>query len=374
MHPWAGLPARRALYSKLGVATGWSIRLLTTSVWKDEYGKLVAASAEPQNGSDLVAVPVALKGNIPLHFFVGGLRKHVRAFRPDLVYIYHEPYAAATFQMLRATRAVTSAPVGIRSAQNLVKRYPVPFRQTERYVYRHSDFAVVVSETVGRTLRTKGYTKPIDVIPMPVDLARFTPRASPPTDSTRALRIGFVGRLVPEKGLDTAIRALALTPPGAARLTVIGSGPDEPRARSLAAQLGVAARVTWRGALEHDEVARSYQDMDLIVVPSRPTPRWQEQFGRVVIEAAACAVPAIVSGSGELPNLINHLGAGWVAQDSEARTFATIIRHLHSERAELHETALTARTAVETTFSDDAIVQSLAATFARAAQNPTNKT
>jgi len=367
MHPWAGLPARRALYSKLGVTTGWSVRLLTTTVWKDEYGKRIAASAAPQPGSDLVAVPVALSGNIPLHFFVGRLRRQITAFDPDLVYIYHEPYAAATFQMLQAARAVTKAPVGVRSAQNLVKRYPVPFRQTESYVYRHSDFAVVVSQNVAQVLRTKGYDKPIDVIPMPVDLSIFTPGAHREADPGRALRVGFVGRLVPEKGLDTAIRAIALTGPEETRLEVIGSGPDHARLRRLAADVGVADRITWRGALEATQVARRYQEMDVIVVPSRPTHRWSEQFGRVVIEAAAAAVPAIVSASGELPFLVSQIGAGWIAGDTDSRNFADILCRLHSERKELCDAGMTARAGVQRSFSDDAIVDALAASFRRAA-------
>lgn len=368
MHPWAGLPARRSLYSKLGVATGWSVRLLTTSVWKDEYGKRITASAVPQPGSDLVAVPVALSGNIPLHFFVGRLRRHIAAFDPDLIYIYHEPYAAATFQMLKAARAVSKAPVGVRSAQNLVKRYPAPFRQTERYVYRHSDFAIAVSENVACVLRRKGYSKPIDVIPMPVDLSTFTPAERHCGEPSNALRVGFVGRLVPEKGLDTAIHALAMTDADEAKLEVIGSGPDEARLRTLATEVGVADRVTWRGALERSDVARSYQGMDVIVVPSRPTSSWSEQFGRVVIEAAAAGVPAIVSSSGELPFLVKQIGAGWIAGETDAQQFAGILRRLHSERTELCDAGRLARERVEQSFSDDAIVDSLAATFERSAQ------
>lgn len=368
MHPWAGLPARRALYSKLGVTTGWSIRLLTTSVWKDEYGKRIAASAVPQPGSDLVAVPVALSGNIPLHFFVGRLRKQITQFDPDLIYIYHEPYAAATYQMLRAARAVSKAPVGVRSAQNLVKRYPVPFRLTESYVYRNSDFAVVVSDNVARVLRSKGYSKPIDVIPMPVDLSTFTPAAGRSGKPDGPLRVGFVGRLVPEKGLDTAIYALAMTDAKVAKLEVIGAGPDEGRLRRLAAEAGVADRVTWRGALEGAEVARSYQGMDVIVVPSRPTPRWSEQFGRVVIEAAAAGVPAIVSNSGELPFLVRQIGAGWVVGQTDVSNLAETLRRLHCEPSEVTEAGRAARAGVERDFSDDAIVDSLARTFRQTAQ------
>lgn len=366
MHPWAGLPARRELYSRLGAATGWKVRIVTTSIWKDEYGKRVKASTAPQVGSEVISVPVALSGNIPLHFFVGRLRNHVATFNPDLVYIYHEPYAAATFQMLRTAKAVANAPVGIRSAQNLFKRYPVPFRQSEKYVYENSDFAVVVSDNVARVMRQKGYNRPIEVIPMPVDLSVFTPGSSRVGEHTGALRVGFVGRLVPEKGLDTAIMALALTAPHEATLDVVGSGPDEARLRRLANELNVTQRIIWHGSLEREQVAVRYQQMDVVVMPSRRTARWCEQFGRVVIEAAAAGVPAIVGDSGELPVLVGRLGAGWVVGATDSEQLASTLRRLFRNRAELSAVGGRVRLGVQQDFSEAAVIDGLVAAFERA--------
>lgn len=366
MHPWAGLPARQALYSKLARHTGWQIRLLTAARWRDEYGNDIEATAGLEMQSELLGVPVALKGNIPLHFFVAPLRRHVRDFAPDMVYIYHEPYAAATFQMLRAARAVVDVPVGVRSAQNLLKRYPTPFRHTEAYVYRHSDFAVVVSDNVADVMRRKGYSRPLEVIPMPVDLSAFKPPAHRPDKPGDALRVGFVGRLVPEKGADTAIRAIAQLHTLQLKLEIIGSGPDEQRLRSLATSLGVQDRIIWRGALDREAVASAYQAMDLLVVPSRATRRWSEQFGRVVIEAAAAEVPAVVSRSGELPFLISKIKAGWTVGDCDYNDLALRLSQLAAKRSSIRQAGLAARLSVEARFSDDAIVAALARAFSTA--------
>ena len=138
------------------------------------------ATPDPELRGRLLALPVGLSGNIPLHFFVSGLKHHIREFGPDCIYIYHEPYTVGTYQMIRAAKSVTTIPVGIRSAQNIAKRYPTPFRQWERNVYRQSDFAVVVSENVAQVMRDKGYQQPIRVVPMPVDTATFFPQPPQP--------------------------------------------------------------------------------------------------------------------------------------------------------------------------------------------------
>jgi glycosyltransferase involved in cell wall biosynthesis len=364
MHPWAGLPSRQSLYVGLQQATGWDLLIVTTKEWRDDYGRVVRARPHPGLSGRLLPLPVGLSGNIPLHYFKTRLRTHIREFEPDCVYIYHEPYALATFQLLQAAKAVSGVPVGVRSAQNIAKRYPPPFRQLERQVYERSDFAVVVSQDVADVMRSKGYSKPISLIPMPVDLRTFFP--DPDRSESDVLRIGFVGRLVPEKGIDTAIEALARLPRGLAQLTVIGDGPQAAELRELAVSLGVSGEILWRGALPQPDVAEAYRQLDVIVVPSRATSRWREQFGRVVVEAAASEVPVIVSRSGELPFLVGDLGAGWIVEENSSVAMAEVLARLHDDRSELKEAGQRARLAVEARYSDEAIVDALVKAFSSA--------
>ncbi len=362
VHPWAGLPSRQELYLRLEAESGWDLLIVTARRWKDDYGRMVEATPAPGLRGHLLALPVGLSGNIPLHFFTGPLRHHIRAFDPDCVYVYHEPYAVATYQMVRAARAVTDAPVGIRSAQNIDKRYPLPFRHWERLVYRQSDFAVVVSDDVAGVMRSKGYTKPISIVPMPVDTSAFHP--GPPAPERTPLRIGFVGRLVPEKGVDTALEALALLPPGTAELTVIGDGPQRAELAAMARTLGVDGSVTWSGTLDRGPTAEAYRTFDVVVVLSRATPRWREQFGRVVIEAAASGVPVIVTRSGELPFLVARLGAGWMVEEGDAGAVAGLLGSLG--RDALRAAGRHALRSVEEQYSDRVIVDQLIETFAGA--------
>src|ERR1019366_8706236 len=75
----------------------------------------------------------------------------------------------------------------------------------------------------------------------------------------------------------------------------------------------------------HDQVPYYLNAMDLLCAPSQATPRWREQFGRMVVEAFACGVPVISSDSGELPYVVGDAGVivgerdedAWVRASSE---------------------------------------------------------
>ncbi len=104
----------------------------------------------------------------------------------------------------------------------------------------------------------------------------------------------FVGRLAPEKGVDVAIRALALLPEQA-RLRLVGE-PDpahRQRVEALIEELGVAGRVSFE-VIERSALAAAYRDADAVLFPST----WAEPFGLVPVEAMACGCPVVASGTG----------------------------------------------------------------------------
>ncbi len=156
--------------------------------------------------------------------------------------------------------------------------------------------------------RAAGRKLPITVVPPGVDVDRFHPL----TDAERlAARAHFglpadaelivaISRLVPRKGFDTAIRAvakLALRRPDLV-LAISGGGRDEPRLRRLAADLG--APVRFLGRVSNDDLPRLYGCADVYSMLCRN--RWggleQEGFGIVFVEAAACGVPQVAGDSG----------------------------------------------------------------------------
>lgn len=314
-HPCV-MPSNQALFAQVANKTGWDVHILVPRRWRSEYGEAYVEQLHSFRGS-LHPKRVVLRGNIPLHFYAARLRREVERLAPDVVYAHHEPYALATGQVLAAVRGKRCA-FGFFSVQNIEKRFPRPIAALERAVFARADFALPVSDAVLDVLRAKGYRGPASVLPLPVDLE---PRAH---RGLRPLTVGFVGRLVGEKGVDLILEALRDVQD--ARAIVVGEGPDREALATRAASIGVDSRVEWRGYVPHDRVGDVYGDMDVLAVPSRPIEGWTEQFGRVVVEALACGVPVIASDSGELPRLIAETGGGWIFRHDDSRGLAQCIR------------------------------------------------
>jgi glycosyltransferase involved in cell wall biosynthesis len=163
------------------------------------------------------------------------------------------------------------------------------------------------------------------LLPLGVDIERFTPIERPPPAGT--LRVGFVGRLIPHKGVDTLLRAVAADD----RMTaaVFGAGPESDSLEALAARLGLGDRVTFHGHVDEADVPSLYRQFDVLAVPSIPVPGWIEQFGRVVVEAQASGVPVVASASGALPDVVGD--DGLLVPPGDPAAFAAALRRVLDE-------------------------------------------
>jgi glycosyltransferase involved in cell wall biosynthesis len=157
-----------------------------------------------------------------------------------------------------------------------------------------------------------------------------------------------LGRLVKEKGFDVVLRAMAVAG-GAlydARLSIVGTGPEEAVLRQLAADLGIAGRVDFLGAKTGDELRHVLNQHRVLIVPSV----WDEPFGIVALEGLACGAAVVVSNAGGLPEAVGRHGylfrrgdvgdaAAMIAQarrnfDAGPPDPAGRARHLARQRAE----------------------------------------
>lgn len=134
--------------------------------------------------------------------------------------------------------------------------------------------------------------RPIDVLPNFVDETRFAPGTRGPGEPFRFLS---VGHLVPQKGFDILLRALAICHAAGDRfrLAIVGKGYEQDALRSLAHELDLDASVEWRGAPERSTMPEVYRAADAFVLASR-----HESFGVVVIEALASGLPVVATRSG----------------------------------------------------------------------------
>jgi glycosyltransferase involved in cell wall biosynthesis len=360
-HP-CSVPSNQELYARVQAQTGWDLTLVVPSRWKHEYGRL-RASRWPGFDGEFVPLRVALAGNIPLHFYLASMRRLFRRHRPDVIYVHHEPYGVATAQVLRAAG---DTPVGFYSAQNLVKRYPPPTSTWERRCFERAAFALPVSVSVADVLREKGYRGPLEVLPLGIDTRRWR-RSGAGRESGTPLTVGYIGRLSPEKGVDTLLEALARVANRDVRAVIAGDGPDRARLEELASRLGLDSRIRWSGYIPHDRAVDFYGETDVSVVPSRTTPGWKEQFGRVVIESLSCEVPVVGSDSGELASLIPATGGGWTFPEGDAEQLAERLDWLEANPGARAGAAREGRLAVEREFDLDLIAGRFADMVSRAA-------
>lgn len=250
-------------------------------------------------------------------------------FTPDVVHIDEEPYSAVTAQLARAC-VRRGLPFVFFAWQNIEKRVPPPFGRVRAYVFRHAAGGIAGTDAAARVLRLWRWQGPLEVIPqMGVAPERFRPDV----EARAAVRaqlgigpsdflVGFVGRLVREKGVHVLVRAVAELPD--VHVCLLGDGPERPALESAIRQAGMAARVHIQGQLPCDRMPRWLPAFDVVVLPSLTTPGWMEQFGRAIVEAMACGVPVIGSDSGEIPHVIGP--AGRVVPEGDAAALAAALR------------------------------------------------
>jgi phosphatidylinositol alpha 1,6-mannosyltransferase len=154
----------------------------------------------------------------------------------------------------------------------------------------------------------KQLKKPSFLMPRGVDTEQFNPKHR--TVEDRTLRLGFVGRVTPEKGvrlLRKVEQALLESGLQDFRIMIVGDGSEV---------MWLKRRLShgqFAGVLRGEELARAYANMNLFVFPSRT-----DTYGNVVQEAAASGVPAVVTNEGGPRHLVVHGETGYVAeQDPE---------------------------------------------------------
>ena len=293
------------------------LTVIVPPFWK-EKARRIDLERTHTTGYTLIVENMALNGHFHLHFYPN-LGTHVRRSRPDIMHIDEEPYNLATFLAIRLALRADAKPLFF-TWQNLQRRYPFPFNWMEGHNYRHSAHAIAGNRDGVDVLRGKGYQGPVTVIPQfGVDTETYGPSANEPIKRHPQFRMGYVGRLVEEKGIDLLLRATAELE-GEWRLSILGSGPYESRLKALSDGLGLVDRVAFQAPIPSAEMPAHYRQLDALILPSRTRSNWKEQFGRVLIEAMACGVPVVGSNSGEIPHVIGEAGLIFPENDTETLT------------------------------------------------------
>ncbi|MFW2334246.1 glycosyltransferase family 4 protein [Ilumatobacter sp.] len=221
--------------------------------------------------------------------------------------------------------------------------------------------------------RAAGRELPATVVPPGVDVERFRPLSAHERAAARrdfglpvdAQVIAGVSRLVPRKGFDTAIRAVATMRSSHPDLVlaIAGSGRDDGRLRRLADEL--EAPVVFLGRVDHDDLPRVFGCADVFAMICRK--RWggleQEGFGIVFVEAAACGVPQVAGHSGGAAEAVEHEVTGLVIDppggDTVVRDTAAAFARLLDDDTLRSRMAKASRQRAEDEFSYDVLARRL---------------
>ncbi len=341
---------QRKLEEMATLAPEMELILVVPPYWRNGRGRIPLERAHLR-GYCLEVLPIAFNGHFHLHFYPQ-LGRLLRRYRPQIVHIDEEPYNLATYHANRLARHLGAKTLWF-SWQNLHRIYPPPWSWMERYTLHHSDYAIVGSHAAARVWRAKGYTGPLAIIPQfGVDPALFSP-SSDPRPAT-PVHIAYVGRLVPEKGVDLLLRAVA-TLKGAWYLTILGDGPQREALRAITRTLKLEGRVRFQAPIPSTDMPAFYRTVDVLVLPSRTRLNWTEQFGRVLIEAMACGVAVVGSDAGEIPHVIGE--AGLIFPEADIFALHIALHRLLTTPSLRRTLGQRGRARVQTHFTQRAIAQ-----------------
>ncbi len=205
------------------------------------------------------------------------------------------------------------------------------------------------------------------VAPFGSDLEPFA--ASPARERTAAAvrsrhgtpLVVFVGRLVTYKGVDVLLRAM---PDVRARLLVVGGGPEEPRLRALAGQLGLGDRVAFTGRIDAADLPGHMAAADVGVLPSVTR---AEAFGLSMVEMMSCGVPMVCTEVGTATSFVNaHGTTGLVVPPGDPAKLAAALNELLADDARRTAMGAAARERARTLFGFDHVERRMAEIYAAA--------
>lgn len=230
-------------------------------------------------------------------------------------------YDGTTLQALDARRGGGPAVI-CYEVENVVANYGHLRHPIRARAVAEVDHFCAISEAARAVLELDGVEpERISIVPPVVEIAEYS------ATELAALRAAgrerwkltaddvvllFMGRAVWEKGLHT-IAAAAATVARDPRLKrvrwlVAGEGDYLAEAKRIAVHYGAGPSMRFVGPVHGDDRHTAYASADALLLPSLPTPRWLEQFGRVIPEAFAFGLPVVGSASGAIPEVIGDAG------------------------------------------------------------------
>lgn len=298
------------------------LRILTPPRVNHVLGTYPRETAADLSATEVIGVSGIVFGRSQLSYLFSPevLASTLRTFTPDRIHIEEDPYSAVGVETVLAARLFAKrARISFFIWDNLA-RDPAGFKKwlkwsLDKFSLRHADLVVCGNTEGEQLLRSKrGYHGRTAVLPqLGLDPTHYEAPATEILTTRNELGvgpedvlIGFVGRLVPEKGILGLLGALDGIQDRPWRLLVLGGGPMEGAVEDAAQRLN--GRVRLVRSVPHTEVPRFIRALDILTLPSITTTSWKEQFGMVLAQAMMAGVVCLGSSSGAIPEVIGPRG------------------------------------------------------------------
>lgn len=204
-----------------------------------------------------------------------------------------------------------------------------------------------------------------------LNLERFPPflDARPARDGSQAedpVQIVSVGRAVPKKGYEVLFQAFAQLPADLNwHFTHMGGGPERNTLQTLAADLGIDRRITWRGAVSQDEVLKAYRTSDLFALACVIMPDGdRDGLPNVLVEAASQGLACATTNISGIPELFRDGHNGWMVPPGDAFALAAALQSAITDPAERARLGAAAAAQVRATLDFHTSIAQLTALFA----------
>ena len=279
--------ANQKKLDELAAIPGVQLQVVVPRIWKEEVHSTIVVEPPDNPNYSFYSFPTFLTGHLGKSIYCS-LDLTLKKFRPDIIQIESGARGLTTFQAALYRQLFAPwAKLIMFTWANLEKSLFFPLRFFERYNLEQTDHVICGNHDASTLLKSKRCTCPISVIPqLGIDIDFFRTRDSHALRKQLSIPqqtfvIGFIGRMVPEKGLMILVEAAGRLK-GDWVLLLIGRGPDRNLALQRLKSMGIADRIRWIDVVPHLELGKYYNVMNALVSPSLTTSVWKEQFGLVV--------------------------------------------------------------------------------------------
>lgn len=286
-------------------------------------------------------------------------------------------YSADTWYPYTAQAIKTGIPTIVMEWENIPFNVEGrPYSKIKEYNRENAAHFVAITQKAKEALITEGVKADrITVIPAGLDCETFKPTekdnqlAKTLNLSSDSIRILFVGRLVPEKGIFDLLEAFSMLLKSTqnVELMVVGSGTPsmQTQLNRRVADLKIGDKVKFLGSVPYSKMAQIHSLADLFCLPSVSTKIWAEQFGYSLVEAMACGKPVISTFSGSIPEVVKDRSTGILVQPNDPVGLKNGLQELVLDKQEREAFGRNAREWVLQQFEANKVAEQLAKVYSR---------